>query len=424
MNEPTKPTWRTALDARLQPPYLRLIAIAIIAVGIGLAVMSFITAKERQTSFGPPLGADYAGFYVAGQILERGEPARLYDRQLHDQLYHELLPRVDAKEIIPYVHPPFVAAVFWFQAKYPYEIAVVGWLWISALLYVLGLVLMLGACPGLDSRHRLLVILLALAFEPFLFECWLGGQLSAFGFFSTAAAFFLLQRERPFAAGLALGLCFYKPTLLVLFLPCLLVARQWRLLGGMALTGTLLAVVSLLTVGWDTCVEYINVLLAFRQSTATGSGFEIRTWKYVDLSNNVRLLFGNNSWNLWIVAGLAVGPVLWLLFTWWRWARLTADWQRLLWAVTLALTPVLNLYVGVYDSILIVAAAIIVAEYVIASSGEGALITSGWAYVFVVLAIVPWFSQSLAQVIRLQLYTWVLAYFAWRLARSASKGDS
>ena len=280
--------------------------------------------------------------------------------------------------------------------------------------------LILQACPSLEARHRLLVILLALAFEPFLFECWLGGQLSAFGFFSTAAAFFFLQRQQPFAAGLALGLCFYKPTLLVLFLPCLLVGRQWRMLAGMAATGLALAAVSLLVVGWDTCLEYVNVLLAFRQSTASGSGIEIRTWKYVDLSNNVRLLLGNTPWNLWIVAALAAGPVVWLLSRWWHWSRLSADGQRLLWAVTLALTPVLNLYVGVYDSILIVQAAILVAEWLMAKGGERPLVASGWAYVFVVLAVVPWFSQSLAQVVRVQLYTWVMAYFAWRVGRDMS----
>jgi len=412
------PSWRRALDARLQPPYLRLIAVAVLAVAIILAGLSFATAGRGKTAFGPPLGADFAGFFVAAQIFDRGEPDRLYDRDLHARLYHELLPELNPREIIPYVHPPFVAVALRPLTWLPYESAVAVWMVLSAALYVAGVLLVLRTCPELDLRYRILVLLLALAFEPFLFECWLGGQLSSVGFFAFATAGYFLHSRRPVAAGLALGLCFYKPTLLVLVLPGLVLARQGRVLAGMAATGVLLGLISLVAVGWETCRGYLDVLLAFRQSTTTGAGLEIRTWKYVDLSNNVRLLLGNSPWNLALVAALALAPLLWLLRSWWHWPAAADDRRRLTWAATLMLTPVINLYVGVYDSILVVQGAILVAD-VLLRRGRS-LTGSGWAYLLLLAAVTPWFSQNVAQLAHVQLYTWVVAVMGLGTLRLAT----
>lgn len=411
MTLPAPPSWRQALNARLQPPYLRLVALAVITVALALAVLAFATAGRGRTAFGPPLGADFAGFFVAAQILDRGQPDRLYDPDLHARLYHELLPDTDPHTILPYVHPPFVAGALRPLTWLPYESAVAVWMVISAALYAGGTLLVLRACPELGRRHRGLVLLLALSFEPFLFECWLGGQLSAVGFFGFALAYYLIEERRPFAAGLALGICFYKPTLLVLVLPGLLFARQWRVLAGMTVTGLVLGFLSLLTVGWETCRGYLDVLLAFRQSTSSGTGLEIRTWKYVDLNNNGRLLFGNTPWNLWIVTALAAVPLVWLLRSWWRRPVLSDDRRRLLWAATLVLTPVLNLYVGVYDSILVVQAAIILADVCLLRGRS--LTDSGWAYVILAVAATPWFSQNLAQLVHVQLFSWALLFMAW-----------
>src|SRR5688500_5782998 len=100
----TLATWltplRRAVDDRLQPPLRRLAAGAVLAVGLVLLTVSFVTSDRGRTLFGPPLGADFAGFYAAAQILERGEPARLYDRALHDELYHALLPNLAENQTI------------------------------------------------------------------------------------------------------------------------------------------------------------------------------------------------------------------------------------------------------------------------------------------------------------------------------------
>lgn len=400
---------RQAIDDRLQPPYLRLASVAVSVVGVVMLVVSFATSDRGRTYFGPPLGNDFAGFLVAAQILEQGQAAQLYDRGLHDRLYHELLPNLEPGDSIPYVHPPFVAGLLRPLACVPYEMAVAIWLMISLSLYVAGIGLLLRSLTDLRREHAWTVLLTAIAFEPFLMECWLGGQLSAAGFFSYSLAWFAWSRHRPMAAGMALGLSFYKPTLLLLTLPLLVIGRCWRVLLGMTMTGVLLAGLSLVFVGWDVSVGYLDVLLSFRKSTS-GGGLGILTWKYVDLNNTLRLLCGGKSSALTVVFLIfSLIPFGTLAKSWWRWPSLSADHRQWLWAATLAWLPILNLYVGIYDSIFVVQSMLLASDALLRERRfETPLTSSGLAYGALAIAASAWFSQSLARVSGVQVYTLAL----------------
>lgn len=417
-------TLRQAVDARLQPPYLRLASVAVLVVGIVMLLVSFATSDRGRTYFGPPLGNDFAGFLVAARILERGQANHLYDRALHDQLYHELLPNLEPGDSIPFVHPPFVAGVLRPLTRVSYETAVAIWLAISAGLFVGGVGLLLRSLPDLRREYAGLALLLACSFEPFLMECWLGGQLSAVGFFSYALAWFAWSRQRPTAAGLALGLSFYKPTLLLLTLPLLVIGRCWRVLLGMTITGILLAGLSLAFVGWDVSVGYLDVLLSFRKSTS-GGGLGILTWKYVDLNNTLRLLCGGRSPALSAVFLIfALIPFAALSKSWWRWPIQTADQRQWLWATTLTWLPILNLYVGIYDSIFVVQSVLLIADVLLrVRRSETPLTNSGFAYWTLAIAGSAWFSQSLARVSGVQLYTLALIGLGLALLRQNHRLD-
>lgn len=412
---------RRTLDARLQPPYLRLVSVAVLVIAVVMLAVSFATSNRGTTYFGPPLGNDFAGFFVAAQILDRGEPARLYDRALHDELYHDLLPNLEPGDSIPYVHPPFVAGLLKPFTRVLFEFAVAIWLVISASLYGVGVWLLLLTVPELRREHPGLVLLIALSFEPFLMECWLGGQLSAVGFFSYALAWFALNRNRPVVSGMALGLSFYKPTLLLLTLPLLLIGRRWWMLLGMAITGFLLAGLSLFFVGWEASIGYLDVLLAFRKSTS-GGGLGILTWKYVDLNNSLRLLCGGKSAIVtFAFAALSIVPFAWLARGWWRWPRLAVNQQRWLWGATLAWLPVLNVYVGIYDSILAVQSVLLAAGVLLDERRSQAPLTdSTLAYWALAIWGSAWFSQGLARTIGVQVYTLALIGFGLFALQRAS----
>lgn len=400
---------RRILDARLQPAYLTALSGAIVLTGLALAVSLFCTSDRGRTSFGIPLGADFAGFYVAAEILNRGQTQQLYDRSLHDHLYHELLPNEDKNDSIPYVHPPFVAGLLKPLAQLPYPVAVGIWQIITVSLYVAGNWLLLKSISWQPGRERSLIILLALSFEPFLFECWIGGQLSAVAFCCFALYFAAMQRGKPLLAGMGLGLALYKPTILLLIVPLLVVGRRWRVIAGMTLTGLALVLISVLLVGWDVNVGYLNVLLSFQKSTS-GGDLQIRTWKYVDLNHCLRLLLGNDSAvRLPLLAVSSLIPAFLLARLWWRHDRLDETSRRGLWAATVTWTPVLNLYFGIYDSILLVQSLIITAAMLrLQPDSKAPLTESGFAYLALAIYVAPWFSQNLAALTGVPVYTLLL----------------
>jgi len=207
-------------------------------------------------------------------------------------------------------------------------------------------------------------------------------------------------------------LCFYKPTLLLLVLPLLVVGRCWRLLAGMTITGILLAGLSVAFVGWDVSVEYLDVLLSFRKSTS-GGGIEIRTWKYVDLNNWLRLLIGGKSpAQPFVFLVIAIVPFGMLSKHWWRWPQLNVSEQQCVWSATLAWLPLLNLYVGIYDSILVVQSLLLAAGRLTQSDhSKQPLTTSRLGYWVLAIAGSAWFSQSLARGSGVQVYA--LALIGW-----------
>jgi hypothetical protein len=71
----------------------------------------------------------------------------------------------------------------------------------------------------------------------------------------------LAQRERPFAAGCAVGLMVLKFHLVLLWPVALILQRRWRMLAGFAATSSLLAAVSVAMVGISGTRAYIAVLL-------------------------------------------------------------------------------------------------------------------------------------------------------------------
>jgi hypothetical protein len=404
---------RRFLDRRLRQDRVRFVSGAVLGMSLLLLAVAFATASQGRTAFGSDLGADYAQFYVAGTLLDRYPAERLYDFELQRRLYHEVLPGLEEQVQLPYAYPPFIAFVLWPLARLPYAWSFAVWLVLSLSLYSLGLRLLLSRLPSLSGPDRVTAVLLALSFEPFIMECWLGGQLSVLGFFCISLAWYCHQSGRPFAAGLALGVCLYKPTLLVILLPMLAVGRRWGILAGFGVAALSLAGLSVLIAGWQTCLAYTDILFGYARTTA-GSTTIFRTWKYMDLNSFIRLLLGDNPALRGALFLAVAGPWLGLLVAAWaRSGRRGGVHQQLLWASTLAWTPVANLYVGVYDTIVAVPAALLGAEALYRREDDtGPALPPGFRTALFLLYVVPWFSQHLALAVGFQPYTLVLLALA------------
>jgi hypothetical protein len=247
---------------------------------------------------------------------------------------------------------------------------------------------------------------------PFLVECLGGGQTTAFGFFFLALALRLDMTDRQFESGMALALCSYKPTLLLLIFPMLIITRRPRILLGLVLGCALLALVSFITVGWQGCIDYVKMLLHFTsQSTSAVSG--LRSWKYVDINSFFRLLTGTHTLVRWIMT-LGTGAIItfFLLRVWWNAGRDNKSDRALVWAITITWTLVLNIYLGIYDSSLIVLSALLTTDILYRrADAHGPALTTTYRNLLLLLYVVPWITEIVAQVTGIQLYTLVLAAF-------------
>ena len=181
------------------------IFLAIFLVGM---IVSFVTAARNQghTIFGEALGADFPAFYASGKIINEYGAARLYDRALQTQIYHQLFPLEDPDSALVYANAPFFFLCFPLLARLPYAWAYAAWLLISVAAYLGGITLLWRELKGVPSAAYRTGMLVALTFFPFMMECLGGGQTTPFGFFALASALTLERRGQFVASGAVLAL--------------------------------------------------------------------------------------------------------------------------------------------------------------------------------------------------------------------------
>lgn len=409
---------RRFIERRLNQNYIRKIAILVLIVVFIVLTVSFATAKRGKSIFGPFLGADFGAFYVAGQIFNNYGPANIYDFNLHRQVYKEDFPDAPPDEALTYANAPFFIAPFVLLSRLPYAWAYLIWLVISLSLYIGGFSILWRSLESLPRDIWSTALLLALSFWPFVVECLAGGQTSAVGFFCLALAIAFENRSR-FWSGVMLALCAYKPTLLLLVVPMLFVTGRWLTIAGLAAGSAALALISWLLVGIEGCVNFANRLLFF-SSTTTSVDTGLRSWKYVDINFFMRLLLPHYPQVRWIVVAIIVLLVIpFIVAKWWRLKE--GPQRRLLWALTLTWTPVLTIYMGIYDStILVLPALLVTAEFYNAGYRADSL---PFAYRCLLLALylAPWFTQNIAMMTGVQIYTLAIAAFGIYQLRSAKE---
>jgi hypothetical protein len=398
------------IEHRLNRPYIQFICLLVLAIYLLVLAVSFATNVRGRTIFGPYLGADFGAFYIAGRIYNTHAPDRIYDAGLHHHLYHEQFPDAPPDSHLPYLNAPFFILPFTVLSRLPYEWAYFLWLALSVVLYVGGFCLIWRTLNGIPRDAWLFAFLLSLSFMPFLVECLAGGQTSAVGFFCLALAIFGERRGHHILSGVALSLCTYKPTLLVLILPMLVITRRYLTVFGFVAGCGLLTLISLLLVGWQGFLSYINTLLSYTSATSAASG--LRNWKYVDINSFFRLLLGDYPFLRWTLTGAVSVIALTLLFrVWWKADRKQPSVQSFVWALTLTWTLVLNLYLGIYDTTLAVLSVLLMTD-VFYCQGDGNRLPLSRAYklILLLLYLVPWITQPIARLSGIQLYTLVLAF--------------
>jgi hypothetical protein len=315
-----------------------------------------------------------------------------------------------------YINTPFLAWVFRPLAWLPFAWSYGLWVVISAVLYLAGLAALWPAEKGFREVSRI-AFLACCSFVPFSIECLAGGQISAVGFFALALCTRWQQAGYPLAAGAALAVCLYKPPLLVLAVPMLAIGRRFRMLAGFAAGACVAGLLSLAAVGYDGCAAYFQALRLRAEWTARNPS-PLPLFKFVDIHTFVRLLFGGHSPASAGTALILMGGAFAYLAVRWARSRPGTRAASLLWSATIAWTLVFNLYIPIYDTVLIVISALLMAAAVYGSPGERAesdrAAFQAWMLALYVATVV---TQAIAAVARLQILTVVLAGIGWLALR-------
>jgi len=378
-----------------------LASLALIA-GVILCGVSVQLGFAGRTFLGRPLGGDFVEFYTVGKILNNYAPARIYDLKLAVDLQHATLPGMPDTQMLVFGQAPFIAWLFRPFALLPYAWAYVAWLVFSAALYIAALSILFRTA-GLSPQDRKTGFLLALSMTPFLFETWIGGQVSVVAFMIWALFFWCLKNNRPALAGFVLAACLFKPTLVALPAAMLLIGRRWRVVAGFAAGAVAMAGLSVATVGWEGCRRWIQTI-GFNGRVAGGAGEAAHQAKYVDLLAFSHLLLAN-----WprladgLALTLALAAVGWLGL---QWARSDVPDARL-WAATFCIMLVASPYMPIYDTILVVFSVVLVA-----SRRELTI----W---LLALYMIPWLTQVFAEFLHVQLLTVVIGGFGILAAKPA-----
>jgi len=354
---------------------------------------------------------DFVYFYGIGKIADERSAINVYDYSLQLQVFNEILPLDGSGIYGPSPYPPFVAEFFRLLARLPFKYAYLLWTGISLVLYIAGIAFVIREfLPG-DRLKSSLIFCLALAYYPFLISTLANGQLSSVAVFFVGVALSLEKRSWPFFSGLALSMLTYKPTLLLLVLPMLLLTRRIRMLFGFVTGAGTLAVLSTLLAGGQIWPTYGSFLNSFGHTTGLYGHTSLRLWKYVDLNSSSYSVPGGRSRSiLMILFCIVVVIAAWLSILLWKSTNGGKPEKRLVWAATLTWTMLLNVYYPIYDTILVTIALILTLSALKDLAWQYA---ADWIVCIAVLTFaVSWMTESVSKKYGLQPLTLLLITLA------------
>jgi hypothetical protein len=187
----------------------------------------------------------------------------------------------------------------------PFGIALGAWIIVSVSLY-------LAAVYAIIPRRAALVVAVSPAFVM-LSNIFMGHN----GFLTAAlmGLSLLFIERRPWLSGIFLGLLTYKPHFGLLFPIVLLASRNWRGIGSVVLTTTMLSVLAAMAFGLEGWTAFVDSLTDRNASLGPAPWIEPRLqsvfgfFKWFGVSKNI-------SWFLQFFTAMIVAFGLWVL-----WAR-------------------------------------------------------------------------------------------------------
>lgn len=372
-----------ALSQLLDPERLRVyprMALGLYGLA-GLAVVASATAMIDI--FGKPLGYDFITFWAASHLTLAGDGAGAFN--LHHILGAEQLAVPANAQVFLWHYPPTYQMIVMPLALLPYGLSWLVFVGLGLCLYIATLK------PLFDNRLAMGAdaICLLLAF-PGVFLCVFHGQNSLYSAAIFAGGLLLLERGRPYLAGLVLGVLIYKPQFGVLLPLAFLAAGQWRVFVATGASTLAITALATLVLGTDLWLAFFANAPIVREVMEQG----LLPWAKMpsafiflrDLGVPQVLAYGAQ-----VLTALAAAGVVCLV-----WRRLGAT--RLAWAVLIAATLLVSPYTFDYEFAILAPVLVIVGSDMTA---HGASLRE--KIVLIGLYVTPLAVASFAQATHLQI---------------------
>jgi hypothetical protein len=225
---------------------------------VGMAALNALMLWRARSEIAQGYG-DFASFYTAGKIVQRGQASQLYDRRLQWHVQQEFAPEVRTRRgPLPYIRPPFEALLFLPLAYLKFAPAHLLW----SILNVMGLFLFLFLLPrdlGDENHLYALDLLVCAAFFPLAYDL-LAGQDAILLLLVMVIALRSLLAGKDFLTGMVLGLGLFKFNLLIPVFLVFLLRKKLRVFGGLMVTACVLLLISVAVVGPAALVGYPKYL--------------------------------------------------------------------------------------------------------------------------------------------------------------------
>lgn len=411
MTSPLQPApgWLTSTLKWLNPRRLRAQAIVLAICLWGVCAIDFATAGPFDRAANVKF-QDFLPFYISARLIAHDRPEQLYDPQVQVAEVRAIVGQPVHIQV-PNLYGPQVALAFVPFGRLSFAAAARIWVTLSLIAYFVCVYSVWRCCPRL-SVDRVSVFIAALAFPP-LFHFFVRGQMSVIVLACFTAAFLAFRADRPFFAGVLLGILVFKPQFLVAIPLIFLLSFAWKPLIGLVLSAAAQLGFAQIYFGSATMRAYLEMLVHPARWLGAAE-LSLAPVQMHSLSSFWRLLIPSQSIAL-ALYGLSSAAVLMVAVVAWKSASpLSIRFSALILAAVL-----INPHLFVYDLLVLVPVLLLLVDW--ALTNEHAL-ASPWILFMSYLAFVLPLFGPVSQWTHLQLSVPVFAAILWILARNATPG--
>lgn len=239
-------------------------------------VLSVLSLFVISDMFTPTFNmGDFRAQYTGAFIANIGDVQDLYNLDSQHRAQKTFLPTIQKAQILPFYSPPVIAILMSPLGAYPYPVSYLIFGFVQLFFLIISIIVLAFSLQSIRNKPagnqavcRWDILLLPAGYVMI----WIGilhGQLSAIWMCVAAISWFLYQKGRHISSGLIISLLFLKLHLIVLPLIFFIIAKKWRVSGGILLGVSIISLISLNVLGVDGVRHYVSFLLELSQLERT-----------------------------------------------------------------------------------------------------------------------------------------------------------